>query len=182
MNSDEDTRGSSPWVGCPIRRPRDHRSLASPPGFSQRAASFIASQCQGIHQMPLIYSTPGVSRETPFAGRQGSGIRDQNRGIAAVRSLPTRPSAAMKTLRTHPEPCGPGHIRLGHITSLSSPVNHHPARGVAAGEFLASSPSPQGDTPDAWFLAPGARLLVPEVEVIGLEPTPSCLQSRRSPS
>ena len=41
-------------MGCPIRRSRDQRSLASPPGFSQRAASFIASQCQGIHQMPLI--------------------------------------------------------------------------------------------------------------------------------
>ncbi len=27
--------------------------LASPPGFSQRATSFIASQCQGIHQMPF---------------------------------------------------------------------------------------------------------------------------------
>ena len=40
-------------VGCPIRRSRDHRSLASPPGFSQRATSFIASQCQGIHQMPF---------------------------------------------------------------------------------------------------------------------------------
>ena len=40
-------------VGCPIRRSRDQRSLASPPGFSQRATSFIASQCQGIHQMPL---------------------------------------------------------------------------------------------------------------------------------
>src|SRR6516164_4592620 len=41
-------------VGCPIRRSRDHRSLASPPGFSQRATSFVASQCQGIHQMPLF--------------------------------------------------------------------------------------------------------------------------------
>jgi hypothetical protein len=40
-------------VGCPIRRSRDQRSLASPPGFSQRATSFIASQCQGIHQMPF---------------------------------------------------------------------------------------------------------------------------------
>ncbi len=29
-------------VGCPIRRSRDQRSLASPPGFSQRATSFIA--------------------------------------------------------------------------------------------------------------------------------------------
>ncbi len=28
--------------------------LASRPGLSQRATSFIASQCQGIHQMPLL--------------------------------------------------------------------------------------------------------------------------------
>ena len=50
MDSDGDTACA---VGCPIRRSRDQRSLASPPGFSQRATSFIASQCQGIHQMPL---------------------------------------------------------------------------------------------------------------------------------
>ena len=40
-------------VGCPIRRSGDQRALASPPGFSQRATSFIASWRQGIHQMPL---------------------------------------------------------------------------------------------------------------------------------
>src|SRR6202162_3844787 len=55
MKSDEDTRYR---VGCPIRTSRDHRSLASPPGFSQRATSFIASQCQGIHQMPLLALDP----------------------------------------------------------------------------------------------------------------------------
>ena len=51
MNSAQDTPCG---VGCPIRRSRDQRSLASPPGFSQRATSFIASQCQGIHQMPFF--------------------------------------------------------------------------------------------------------------------------------
>jgi hypothetical protein len=40
-------------VGCPIRRSGDQRALASPPGFSQRATSFLASWRQGIHQMPL---------------------------------------------------------------------------------------------------------------------------------
>ena len=39
--------------GCPIRRSADQRVLAPPHGFSQRATSFIASQCQGIHRMPL---------------------------------------------------------------------------------------------------------------------------------
>jgi hypothetical protein len=39
--------------GCPIRKSADQRVLAPPRGLSQRATSFIASQCQGIHQMPL---------------------------------------------------------------------------------------------------------------------------------
>ena len=43
-------------MGCPIRTPRDQSLLAAPPGFSQRATSFIASWRQGIHQMPFSYS------------------------------------------------------------------------------------------------------------------------------
>jgi hypothetical protein len=43
-------------VGCPIRTPRDQSLLAAPPGFSQRATSFIASWRQGIHQMPFSRS------------------------------------------------------------------------------------------------------------------------------
>jgi hypothetical protein len=57
MDSVDDTAEA---VGCPIRKSTDHGLLAAPHGLSQRAASFIASQCQGIHQMPfrrLIYST-----------------------------------------------------------------------------------------------------------------------------
>src|SRR4051812_44931111 len=45
-------------VGCPIRRSRAQSLLAAPPSFSQRATSFIASWRQGIHQMPLLSSTP----------------------------------------------------------------------------------------------------------------------------
>jgi hypothetical protein len=40
--------------GFPIRKSADQRLLASPRGLSQRATSFIASQCQGIHQMPFL--------------------------------------------------------------------------------------------------------------------------------
>jgi len=43
-------------VGCPIRIPTDQRLLAAPRGFSQRATSFIASWCQGIHRMPFSRS------------------------------------------------------------------------------------------------------------------------------
>ena len=50
MNSAGDTAEA---VGCPIRKSTDQCLLAAPRGLSQRAASFIASQCQGIHQMPF---------------------------------------------------------------------------------------------------------------------------------
>ena len=40
--------------GFPIQKSADQRVLAPPHGLSQRATSFIASQCQGIHQMPLL--------------------------------------------------------------------------------------------------------------------------------
>ncbi len=58
-------------VGCPIRKSTDHSLLAAPHGLSQRATSFIASQCQGIHQMPfrrLILSSSATRRSQP-AGR-----------------------------------------------------------------------------------------------------------------
>jgi len=50
-------------VGCPIRTPRDQSLLAAPPGFSQRATSFIASWRQGIHQMPFSCSTTHTQLE-----------------------------------------------------------------------------------------------------------------------
>jgi hypothetical protein len=51
-------------VGCPIRRSPDQSLLAAPRGLSQRATSFIASWRQGIHQMPLLSSTPTSDNRT----------------------------------------------------------------------------------------------------------------------
>ena len=53
MDSGRDTHR---WVGCPIRISTDQSLLAAPHGFSQRATSFIASWCQGIHRMPFSRS------------------------------------------------------------------------------------------------------------------------------
>ncbi len=39
----------------PIRISADQSFFAAPRGFSQRSTSFIASQRQGIHQMPLFH-------------------------------------------------------------------------------------------------------------------------------
>ena len=40
-------------MGFPIRKSSDQSSFAAPQGLSQRTTSFIASQRQGIHRMPL---------------------------------------------------------------------------------------------------------------------------------
>jgi hypothetical protein len=65
-------------VGCPIRRSGDQRALASPPGFSQRATSFIASWRQGIHQMPL---TKTLDRKNPSLAGTKPGVRSQEAGV-----------------------------------------------------------------------------------------------------
>ena len=66
----DDPKGS----GCPIRKSMDQSALATPHGLSQRATSFIASRCQGIHQMllrrltrphiPLRAKTPRQNKTT----------------------------------------------------------------------------------------------------------------------
>src|SRR5580704_4018050 len=89
MNSDSDTACA---VGCPIRKSRDQRLLASPPGLSQRATSFIASQCQGIHQMPFVSRLS----TTPNG-------KDQLRVTAENFLPPMRQTHSLKTLfRTQP--------------------------------------------------------------------------------
>jgi hypothetical protein len=52
MDSDSDTAEA---VGCPIRKSMDQSLFAAPHGLSQRTTSFIASQRQGIHQMPFCH-------------------------------------------------------------------------------------------------------------------------------
>src|SRR5690606_19025038 len=56
--------------GFPIRKSADQRVLAPPHSLSQRATSFIASQCQGIHQMPLNALSITIAhseKQTPHA-------------------------------------------------------------------------------------------------------------------
>ena len=55
-------------MGCPIRKFPAQCLLAAPRNLSQRATSFIASQCQGIHQMPfrrLILTSCATRRSQP---------------------------------------------------------------------------------------------------------------------
>ena len=60
--------------GFPIRKSTDQSLLTAPHGLSQRATSFIASQCQGIHQMPLRHLIVLI---TTMHHKCGHGVCDQ---------------------------------------------------------------------------------------------------------
>jgi hypothetical protein len=219
MNSARDTRCR---VGCPIRRSRDQRSLASPPGFSQRAASFIASQCQGIHQMPFIRAR---SQGTPVLRIiQGSPARPAvPRKTAAHRDKPHPLSTEGQPARgrSHEDTSSDGASHPVRTPQDNSPTGQQanaaarPPRSHSQIRFtLQSTPAPEPRPPardmparpprnrnQTWSspsigrrdqqlgshrAEPGPRflrlLISARVEVNGIEPMTSCLQSRRSPN
>ena len=83
MNSVWDTAEA---VGFPIRKFTDQSLLAAPRDLSQRATSFIASQCQGIHQMPFrrLISTP-TKTLAPRAGTSLLANQPTGLVVSAVR-------------------------------------------------------------------------------------------------
>jgi hypothetical protein len=101
-------------VGCPIRRSEDQRALAPPLGFSQRATSFIASRCQGIHQMPFMCRARAQPRARGVAACRGQHAEGRGQPkdaaccllIAAFRSrcASTAPPMRARTGSTYPCP------------------------------------------------------------------------------
>ena len=111
-------------MGCPIRRSRDHRALAPPPSFSQRATSFIASRCQGIHQMPFSCS-PTPSPKTALARASGPASVRPYRDHAPRRICIPMPGHDRSTARVPPKPnpkVAPGRSRR---PLLSCPLHGH---------------------------------------------------------
>src|SRR5208282_4238595 len=53
-------------VGFPIRRFTDQSLFAAPHDLSQRTTSFIASQRQGIHQIPLRHLIALIAKARSF--------------------------------------------------------------------------------------------------------------------
>ena len=60
-------------VGFPIRKSTDQSFFAAPRSLSQRSTSFIASQRQGIHQMPLS-TLDRSSHQCPPHSAEGIGM------------------------------------------------------------------------------------------------------------
>jgi hypothetical protein len=124
-------------VGCPIRKCPDQSLLAAPRTLSQRATSFIASQCQGIHQMPFLtldrrlFSAPRAGT-TPLAP-----FRDKRRGSCHA-TLPQSKMLLRSEQLSHPalqkavtrRPSSPTANPFGS-TSVTNPLHHvqHPRPG-----------------------------------------------------
>ena len=106
-------------VGCPIRTSTDQSLLAAPRGFSQRATSFFASWCQGIHRMPF-----SRSRSRPRIESEGSPCTET---ILRRQSPVSSRQLSETTAASHQRPC-PRTI-LHRIISLSTqqtPLNTLP--------------------------------------------------------
>jgi hypothetical protein len=100
-------------VGCPIRISTDQRLLAAPRGFSQRATSFIASWCQGIHRMPFSYS---IQNAVP-GGKPGDQASTMHGNHRQTRRQSSSPSLAALAIRSANRPRGP----MQHISH--TPLN-----------------------------------------------------------
>ena len=165
-------------MGCPIRRSRDQRLLASPPGLSQRATSFIASQCQGIHQMPLIrlilFAITAAHSDKP---QQGANLNKANHAVRSITATPLKTlhypvrhvrlpqaSIARDPNKTHGPHRNP---RFTHIHNDKQPKRRHRRLSNPPLQPWAFPSNPLTRTPNL-------------VEVNGIEPMTSCLQSRRS--
>jgi hypothetical protein len=85
-------------VGFPIRKFTDQSLFAAPRDLSQRTTSFIASQRQGIHRMPLRHLiTLIVDARRPLQGEQDRQKKDQ-----FLRDLPDRSGLSLRVRATDP--------------------------------------------------------------------------------
>ena len=192
MDSAQDTACA---VGCPIRRSRDQRSLASPPGFSQRATSFIASQCQGIHQMPFFRASRATPNGKNHRGPLSALLAQRLSRLGDCDAITGAILSVQKTLRdgTHrpetplsekPRPRLPSrsHNSLLHNCPSATPRRSKTGREFGHSAAMSKLFPPAFGACCASACRAAKALLSPGVEVNGLEPSTSCLQSRRSPS
>src|ERR1700722_19339220 len=79
-------------VGFPIRKFTDQSLFAAPHDLSQRTTSFIASQRQGIHQIPLRHLIALIAKAR-------AGVLSINRQSIETRSLTCKDQFCFKRIR-----------------------------------------------------------------------------------
>ena len=137
------TQDTGSKVGFPIRKSSDQSSFAAPQGLSQRTTSFIASQRQGIHRMPLRHlialmidvrrsaATHIAFRKTISApktpGRPRTGAPMIGNGACRTRPIRLQAAGAASS--------------LGHVPSSRCQTSADRERG---GESTMRTPAPGG--------------------------------------
>jgi hypothetical protein len=145
-------------VGCPIRTSTDQSLLAAPHGFSQRATSFIASWCQGIHRMPLSRSISSL----PLT-KQTFLHHAQEPSHPKIRSNPAHSSARLYSaqLFNAPEPCrrhrGTILDDLAITAIPSGQTNRHVADGLPVSQLLPLCVSQRPEPHPSCPARPGAH-------------------------
>jgi len=148
--------------GCPIRKSPDQRSFAAPRSLSQLYTSFIASLCLGIHHVLLLsFFSEQAPHATPLL-------------VVAPRAAPRLHSC----VTTHqPRPINHGKPwpieRSNHVVTLLFFLLLR----------LQYVKEPNNKTYHRNTVLPASRPQANSkyhVELVGVEPTTSCLQGRRS--
>jgi hypothetical protein len=174
-------------VGFPIRKSADQRLFAPPHGLSQRTTSFIASQRQGIHRIPLrhlialiinTHPSAEVIRLAPYEGvieRPFASNISEN--IAVKQMLTTGSSSSRTCVKSNflqeTQAIKPPFDKRSDMFPLHDDRQH--AKRSRACVF---------DLPKDFSMSRKARRRQSDrlVEPDGIEPTTSCLQSTRSPN
>jgi hypothetical protein len=177
-------------VGFPIRKSADQSSFATPRGLSQRTTSFIASQRQGIHQMLLRHLIALIVDAHPSA--EGPSTNDRSfaeDGIDVFIFLVSEKRPAC--FANHPGMW----VSIAPRLQASTDDKRHSLRLLGANVRMicfsrchrAAFPprTRQGIGTSSNGRTNSARrrgAIIEMVEPDGIEPTTSCLQSRRSPN
>jgi hypothetical protein len=173
--------------GCPIRIFTDQSLFAAPRNFSQRTTSFIASQCQGIHQMLLSRLMLSLSMAI-----QGSEVRDQQSRRLPPPGTVTQFLLGRRNVRTINSKKDLYVLDLPVMARSSShgPLNSPPSGRTSRGQYKQIPSFTMSISINAHALQRAKRIIrglngqMPEyaktvwmVEPDGIEPTTSSLQS-----
>ena len=146
-------------MGFPIRKFTDQSLFAAPHDLSQRTTSFIASQCQGIHQMLLSRLIALITDAHPgvFAlGKKANGMVIDGKTNKMCIVLPV--ARAVKPLQPR--------LAAPQTKPFIHNVKQHSSKKTRMKFMYGRKPANSGETDRT------ARKLV---EPDGIEPTTSCL-------
>ena len=106
-------------VGFPIRKFTDQSLFAAPRGLSQRTTSFIASQRQGIHRMPLIHLITLIVDARRGSVRDRREIDSRKTSFSFFEILSDRRRLSLRICATCRLPIGPNGIRTNLLFTMS---------------------------------------------------------------